>query len=65
MNVYEYDLDSGEVLQLTNYPYNAFEASYSPDGNTIALVIQLLEEQQVILLDQKDFLNEPVDPALL
>lgn len=64
MNVYEYDLDSGTVMQLTNYPYNAFEASYAPDGNSIALVLQVLEEQKIITLERTDFLNQPINPTL-
>jgi hypothetical protein len=64
MNVYEYDLDSGTVMQLTNYPYNAFEASYAPDGNSIALVLQVLEEQKIITLKRTDFLNRPINPTL-
>lgn len=40
LQIYEYDLTSGSITQWTNTPYNAFEASYSPDGSRIAFVIQ-------------------------
>ncbi|MEX2478404.1 MAG: hypothetical protein WD357_08200 [Gracilimonas sp.] len=60
MNVYEYDLNTGEVLQLTSSLYNAFEASYSPDGQRIAYVTQNVNERKIALLDRSDFLNSRV-----
>ncbi|MBO6794108.1 MAG: hypothetical protein JJ895_09360 [Balneolaceae bacterium] len=65
MNIFEYDLDTHSITQLTNYPYNAFEASYAPDGNSIALVLQDEEEQKVITLHRNDFLNKPIQRAML
>lgn len=66
MNVYEYDLDTKEITQLTGSVYNAFEASYSPDGQRIAYVIQNVNERKIAMLDRADFLNRKVsDSALL
>ena len=40
MNVYEYEISNSTVRQITNSWYNAFEASYSPNGSQIAYVYQ-------------------------
>ena len=40
LQVYEYDVTSGAVTRWTHAPFNAFEASYSPNGNRIAYVVQ-------------------------
>lgn len=66
MNVYELDLDTKEIVQLTSSLYNAFEASYSPDGHQIAYVVQNVNERKIAILDRADFLNRRVsDSALL
>ncbi len=41
MNVYSYNLKSKKIWQLTNSKFNAFEASYSPDGKKIAYIRQV------------------------
>lgn len=50
LQVYEYDLHSGAVVRLTNAPYNAFEASYSPGGKRIAFVIQKGNERLPVVV---------------
>ncbi|MBD3617141.1 MAG: hypothetical protein HUJ22_11280 [Gracilimonas sp.] len=65
MNVYEYNLDTKEILQITSSLFNAFEASYSPDGQQIAYVIQQKSERKIALLHQDDFLNQPVSNSRL
>lgn len=65
MNIYEYDLDTGEVIRLTSSIYNAFEASYSPNGQQIAYVSQYLNERKIALLDRKDFANQKVRESAL
>ncbi len=40
-NLYLYDLDSGEVTQLTNDPYSYVHASWSPDGRYIAFATDM------------------------
>ncbi|WP_421773397.1 hypothetical protein [Gracilimonas sp.] len=60
MNVYEYNLQSDEVMQLTSSLYNAFEASYSPDGSQIAYIVQKVNERKLAVLNRDDFLNAPV-----
>ncbi|MCH8548331.1 MAG: hypothetical protein LAT80_05600 [Balneolaceae bacterium] len=45
MNVYEYSTDEESVTRITNSLYNAFEPSYSPDGESITYVQQKQTEQ--------------------
>lgn len=54
MNVYEYDVRAEQVHQITDSRFNAFEASYSPDGEQIAYVMQDENEQTLYLLDLDD-----------
>lgn len=61
MNVYEYDMPSDRVVQLTESLYNAFEASWSPDGRTIAYIAQELSEQRLFLLHREQALNREID----
>jgi hypothetical protein len=65
MNVYEYDLESGEIHQLTSSLYNAFEASYSPSGDRIAYVLQQGDERKLAILHRDDFVNQQVAPSQL
>lgn len=64
MNVYEFNLESGKVTQLTSSLYNAFEASYSPDGSQIAYIVQEVNERKVAILNQDDFLNREVPASM-
>lgn len=45
MNMYEYDVQARKIYQITDSKFNAFEASYSPDGDQIAFVMQDDNEQ--------------------
>lgn len=65
MNVYEYDLDNEEITQLTSSLYNAFEASYSPDGQRIAYVTQNVNERKIAVLDRSDFLGQKISNTSL
>lgn len=65
MNVYEFDLNTRKVEQLTSALYNAFEASYSPSGAAIAYVIQDGDERKVAVLDSEDFLRKKVPAEML
>lgn len=60
MQVYEYDLKRREVIQLTEVPFNAFEASYSPDGSRIAYVAQVEDEQRVFVIERSRMLRRGV-----
>ncbi len=60
MNIFEYDLSTQQTTQLTGSLYNAFEASYSPDGNKIAYVLQSESDRKVAILDRRDFVNRQV-----
>jgi hypothetical protein len=62
MNVYEYDAEPGEVRQITESYYNAFEASYSPDGQKIAYIGQEKDERKLFVLQLDNALNRPVPP---
>lgn len=61
MNVYEYNLKTASVAQLTNSLHNAYEASYSPDGTRIAYVTQSENEQLIHILDMNSVLNRVID----
>src|SRR5699024_6249799 len=61
MQVYEYDLQTGSIIQITNAPYNAFEASYSPDGSRIAFIIQKGNERLPVVLSRNKFYDEKID----
>lgn len=65
MNVYELDLQSGNIEQLTSSLYNAFEASYSPSGEAISYVIQHGDERKIAVLNKEDFLRKDVPPEML
>jgi len=60
MNVFEFEISSSRVTQITESLYNAFEMSYSPDGNSIAYIGQKENEQKLYLLQREHFLNKPV-----
>ncbi|MBN2731556.1 MAG: PD40 domain-containing protein [Balneolaceae bacterium] len=65
LQIYEYNLRTAKMIQWTNAPYNAFEASYSPDGNTIAFVIQKENERLPAVLSRNDIYSTDVltDPS--
>lgn len=64
MQIYEYDLQNEVLQKVTESPYNAMEASYSPDGNRIAYVYQKGNEQLPAIAGRDEFLNIPVRPEL-
>lgn len=65
MNIYEYDVQTGDLIQLTNSRYNVMEADYSSDGNSIVYVHQIGKERKIAFLDRADFYNQPVDQSEL
>lgn len=65
MNIYEYDLESGSIQQITNSRYNAMEADYSPDGSSIALISQIGNERKLAILHRDDFYNRSVETEAL
>lgn len=60
MNLYEYDLDEKELIQITESQYNAFEGSYSPSGDRIAYISQGQNEQTLFIIDKPNLLSEPL-----
>lgn len=60
LNIYELNLTTGDVLQLTNALFNAFEGSYSPDGSAIAFIQQGNQEQKIAVLREEQFYNQRV-----
>ena len=50
MNIYIYNRTSGKIWQLTNSHYNAFEASFSPDGRKIAYVREVGEDRLPVVI---------------
>ena len=61
LQLYEYHVEEEEVFQLTDAPYNAFEGTYSPDGNRLAFVRQVNNERLPAVLDRNDFRNKRLD----
>ncbi len=61
MNVYEYHLSNNSVTQITQSLYNAFEASYSPDGERIAYIHQRENEQVLKILDLENAYRKTLD----
>ena len=57
MNIYEYDLESEKVVQLTNSTFNAMEASYHPENESIVYVTQVENERKMAILSKDDFYN--------
>jgi hypothetical protein len=57
LNVYEYDHDLASVTQLTDSKFNVFEPSYSPDGNFIAYIQQVGNEQILHIFNRNDQLE--------
>ncbi len=64
MQIYEYNLQTGQITQLTNAPYNAFEASYSPDGGHITFIIQQINEQLPAVLERSEFYGKTLPEPL-
>lgn len=58
--MYEYDTENNAVAQITGSAMNASEGSYSPDGNQVAFVRQVKNEQLPALLNRTNFLNQPL-----
>ncbi|HKK44255.1 MAG TPA: hypothetical protein VJ964_01955 [Balneolaceae bacterium] len=58
--IYEYNLKTRSVTQITNTAFNAMEASYSPDGQRIAFIKQDKNERLPVVLKQTDFFNKKI-----
>ena len=65
MNVYEYDLESHKILQLTHSQFNAMEASYHPHDGSIVYVTQTNNERKIAILSPEHFFNKVVDEQQL
>ncbi|PAU94693.1 hypothetical protein CK503_04260 [Aliifodinibius salipaludis] len=64
MQLYEYHLSEQEILQVTDSKFNAFEGSYSPDGNRVAFVRQKENMRLPGVLERTAFLQKPVKGRL-
>jgi len=58
--LYEYDLVTQSVSQITNSTFNAFEGSYSPDGTRIAYIKQVTNEQMPAVMKLSQANRTPV-----
>ncbi|MDZ7805882.1 MAG: hypothetical protein U5K71_02055 [Gracilimonas sp.] len=65
MNIYEYDLETGNITQITSSLFNAFEGSYSPDGNRIAYIVQQDSERKLAVLDRNNFYDQKLSASAL
>ena len=64
MQIYEYDLQQERLEQLTQSAYNAFEAAYSPSGDSIAFIMQKGNEQLPAVIGKESYINKSVAPGL-
>ncbi len=62
--LYEFDITNNDIQQITDQPFNAFEGSYSPEGNRVAFVRQVKNERLPAVISRSDFLNQPVNRDL-
>ncbi len=60
MQVYEFNLQTDQITQVTNVPYNAFEASYNSDGDRIAFALQQVNEQLPAVLSRNNFYGKMI-----
>lgn len=60
MNIYEYEIETGQIRQLTDSRYLAMEGSLSPDGGTLAYITQQKNEQLPVLLSQSDYYDTDI-----
>ncbi len=58
--VYEFQIDENRIERLTDYPFNLFEASYSPSGEQIALIYQKRSEFHLGLMKLENSFGEIV-----
>ncbi len=63
MNIYRYNPQDQKLFQITNSLYNAMEPALSPDGNTLAFVLQQVDERKLAFLDKDDFLNREISAS--
>jgi hypothetical protein len=64
MNLYEYDPDRDRMVQVTNSRYNAFEGSYSPDGNRVAFVTLEQGYHRGAVMDRSDYMDSELSDMI-
>src|SRR5699024_3714354 len=64
LQLYEYDLQSQSVIQLTDAPYNAFEGSYSPGGSRLAYIRQVDNERLPAIMNYEEIAAQPVPSSV-
>jgi Tol biopolymer transport system component len=65
LQVYEYDIRSSTITQLTNASYNAFEGSYNQNGDRIAFVMQRGNERLPVVLGRDEFYGKKITTQAL
>ena len=60
MNLYEYHLDSDTLSQISESLNNVYEGSYSPNGDRIAFIAQVGNEQLLYVAHRSDLFFEPL-----
>ncbi|HET6528844.1 MAG TPA: hypothetical protein VFG39_08865 [Balneolaceae bacterium] len=53
--LYEYDLEDGAIIQITNASFNAFEGAYSRDGGSVAFIKQVENKRLPAILERNRF----------
>ncbi|HEX6983072.1 MAG TPA: hypothetical protein VF181_09950 [Balneolaceae bacterium] len=56
--LYEYSLEEKNITQITNASFNAFEGTYSPDGDRVAFVKQVENKRLPAIIERADFFDE-------
>ena len=64
INLFELDISTNRLTQITNSRYNALEGSYHPRGDTIAFTAQYQEFQKLVVLKRSDFYDKTVPSHL-
>ena len=57
LNIYQYELSTRKITGITQSLYNAYEGSFSPDGEKLAYIGQVKNEQLPYIINREDLLN--------
>lgn len=63
MNIYQKQVETGEITRLTESMFNAMEASWSPDGDKLTLVNQRKNEQLPFVVHNDSLNHQTTDRA--
>jgi len=64
MNIYQYDRKQHSVSQITNTLFNAYEGSYSRDGNKITFVVQKGALHKLAIIKKQNYLDRHINKKI-